>query len=585
MGRRTFLSSSLLMLLVAMLLVFSACTGGGGDSSSGGSGGGSASGGSGGAGGGSGGSGGKGGSGQDADSLVTPPGVYPIVNEKLTIKVFAPQLPTIEDMETNLYTLWIEEVTNINLDFELAPNDALEERKQLMMASGDYPEVILHGNLTKEEQMKYGQQGVFIPLNDLIEKYAPNVVKAMEDIPYLRQSITAPDGNIYAIPQINECFHCFYAQKYWINQKWLDDLGLKMPTTTDELYNVLKAFKEKDPNGNGIQDEIPLTGATRESMWEGNIDGYLMAPFIYNDGEKYLFINDEGNADFAANKDEWRQGLEFMHKLFSEGLIDKAAFTQNADAVAQMANKEPNIMGSITTALISYAYPPDDAHPVHKQYVTVPPLKGPNGLQQAGYFGGVNRAQFAITNKATELQKAAAMRLVDLLFTEEAIARQEFGPKDDGWKEADPGQLGLDGQPAKYQLIKKDVPPGAVGNGGWEQIGPSLRTAEYRASWAVPQDPLAEGGYELRLYLESKKYEPYRSKQVFPNSIFIDPEDANEAAQLQTNIASYVRSNMAQFITGSKDIEKEWDAYVKGFEGLNLNRYIEIYQKALEKSR
>ncbi|WP_309119949.1 ABC transporter substrate-binding protein [Paenibacillus sp.] len=512
---------------------------------------------------------------------VSPPGQYPIVAEKLKLKVFAPQYPSIEDMETNLYTKWIEEKTNIDLDFELAPNDALNERKQLMMASGDYPEVILHGNLTKEEQMKYGQQGVFLPLNDLIEKYAPNVKKAMEDIPYLKQSITAPDGNIYAIPQINECFHCTYAQKYWINEKWIEKVGLQMPTTPDELYTVLKAFKEKDPNGNGQADEIPLTGATLETMWEGNIDGYLMAPFIYNDGTKYLMVKD-GKVELAANKDEWRQGLEYMNKLFSEGLIDKAAFTQNADAVSQLANRDPNVLGSITTALISYAYSPDDKHPVHKEYATVPPLKGPNGVQQAGYYGGVSNSQFAITNKASELQQAAAMRLVDLLFTEEAVARQEFGPKDEKWREAEAGELGLDGQPAKYARITSDQPAPPTHNDGWEQIGPSLRTAEYRASWAVPQDPLAEGGYELRLYLESKKYEPYKSTQVYPSSVFIDSKDASEAAQLQTNIASYVRSNMAQFITGSKDIEKEWDAYVKGFEGLNAARYLEIHQKAID---
>lgn len=87
-------------------------------------------------------------------------------------------------------------------------------------------------------------------------------------------AITAPDGNIYALPSINDCYHCSMAQKMWIYKPWLDKLGLDVPTTTDELYTVLKAFKDKDPNGNGKADEVPLTGAPRGSGWYSSIDAF-----------------------------------------------------------------------------------------------------------------------------------------------------------------------------------------------------------------------------------------------------------------------------------------------------------------------
>ncbi len=82
---------------------------------------------------------------------------------------------------------------------------------------------------------------------------------------FYKDLITAPDGNIYALPQVNECYHCMYQQRMWIYKPWLDKLGLKMPTTTDEFYEVLKAFKTKDPNGNGKADEIPLSGSIQAS--------------------------------------------------------------------------------------------------------------------------------------------------------------------------------------------------------------------------------------------------------------------------------------------------------------------------------
>ncbi|MBW4080984.1 extracellular solute-binding protein [Paenibacillus sp. S150] len=515
-------------------------------------------------------------------AVISAVGKLPIADQTITLKMFAPQKPTIENMETNTYTKWLEEQTNIHIDWDLAAEDALNERKQLMLASGDYPEVILHGNLTKDEQMRYGSQGVLLPLNGLIDQYAPNVKAAMADIDYLSSSMTAPDGNIYSIPMVNECFHCTYPQKYWINQAWLDKLGLEVPTTTDELYTVLKAFKEQDPNGNGKADEIPLTGTVKSDIDKGNFDGYLMNAFIYNDSDTYLTV-DNGTVDFAANKEEWKQGLQFMNKLYSEGLIDQGAFTQNEDAVNQLANREPdNIMGSITTMLISFALSPDDAHPRHKDYVAVPPLIGPSGVQQAGIVNGIANGQFALTNKATEQQQIAAIRLVDFLFTEESVLLQEKGPEGERWRLAETGELDFNGEQAKYT----DVPftYTQTHNIAWEQIGPSLRTKEYLASFTAPQDPLAEGGYGTRLYKETQeKYEPYATESAYPQGIFLASEDSDEAAQLKTTISDYVNANMAQFITGSKDIEKEWDAYVSGFEGLQLSRYLEIYQNALNR--
>ncbi|MFC4597320.1 ABC transporter substrate-binding protein [Cohnella hongkongensis] len=517
------------------------------------------------------------------DELFTPVGTYPIVTKPMTLKMFAPQYASIENMDTNTYTKYVEEKTNINIEWDLVPDNALNDRKQLMLASGDYPEVILHGNLTKDEQMKYGKQGVFLPLNDLIEQYAPNIKKAIEDLPYLKGSITAPDGNIYALPQINECYHCNYAMKLWINKAWLDQLGLQMPTTTDEFYEVLKAFKERDPNNNGKKDEIPLTGS--DEMWAGNIAAFLMNAFITDDyvdkdSGSFLFVRD-GKVDLAANKEEWKQGLQYLNKLYKEGLIDPAAFTQNADAIQQVGNREPdNILGAITTALISYAISPDDKHPRHKDYVTLPPLKGPNGLQQSLNFAGVSRSQFALTNKATQEQQIAAIRLVDFLFTEEAIVLQEHGPEGNSWRKAEEGELGMDGKQAKYAFIPKAAEK-TTHNDGWEQIGPSLRTYPYRDSWMAPQDPLAEGAYEVRLKRESEKYEPYATDELYPSSVFIALEDTEIAAQLRTTIRDYIKSNMAQFITGSKDIDKDWDAYVKGFDGLQIEKYIEIHQNAI----
>ena len=498
--------------------------------------------------------------------------------------LFAPQGKA--PMEDNDFTKLVEQKFNVKIKWDLAPADALTDRRQLLLASGDYPEVFLEGKFTNTDLQTYGKQGVLIPLNDLIDKYAPNLKALMEKKPYLKEAMTAPDGNIYGIPRFNECYHCTYSQKFWINKEWLDKLGLAVPTTTDELYTVLKAFKTQDPNGNGKADEIPLTGAPNKSVWNGNIDAYLMNAFVYNDNDKYLIVNN-GKVDFAANKPEWKEGLAYMHKLYSEGLIDKASFTQNDQAVSQLGNKEGDeVVGSITTALLSYLVNVwDDNITRHQHWVIVPPLKGPNGVQLAGVSQGLGEFAFAITNKADEAQQVAAMKIVNYLFSEEGALYSEYGPTEGiGWNKAQPGEKNIWGEQAKYSFENlKPQDPNVVRNDSWSLLGPKDMSKEFRDLFASAQDPLSSKGYETRLAQATKQYEPYAPKEFYPSSAWIRPEDTDTAAQLTTSIKDYVQSNMAQFIIGSKNLDKDWDAYVKGFDGLNLKQYIEIYQNALAK--
>ncbi|QYR22965.1 extracellular solute-binding protein [Paenibacillus sp. sptzw28] len=500
------------------------------------------------------------------------------------ITFFAPQGKA--PLQDNDYTKLIEKKFNVNIKWDLAPADALKDRRQLLLASGDYPEVFLEGKFNNTDIQTYSKQGVFIPLNDLIDKYAPNIKKVMDEKPYFKDAITSPDGNIYGLPRLNECYHCTYSQKYWMNKEWLDKLGLKVPTTTDELYTVLKAFKTQDPNGNKKADEIPLTGAPNKYVWNGNIDAFLMNSFIYNDNDKYLTVKD-GKVDFAANKPEWKEGLAYMHKLYKEGLIDPAAFTQNDQAIGQLGNRQGDeIVGSITTALLSYLLNVgDDKITRHKHWVIVPPLKGPNGVQLAGVSQGLGEFEMTITNKASEAQQIAAIKIADYAYSEEGALYSEYGPTEGiGWTKAQPGEKNIWGQPAKYSFERlKKLPDNVVRNDSWSLMGPKNMSKEFREMFAYSQDPLSSKGYETRLARATKEYEPYAPKEYYPAASWIRPDDTDSAAQLTTSVKDYVTNSMAQFIIGNKDIDKDWDAYVKGFDGLNLTKYIQIYQDAIQK--
>src|SRR5690606_31474844 len=114
----------------------------------------------------------------------------------------------------------------------------------------------------------YSANGQIIPLDGMIEAgYAPNLSRLMEEDEGIRKAITSADGHIYSLPNISEADGRISSS--WINQKWLDHLGLDMPATVEEFYEVLKAFKERDPNQNGLADEVPFTGE-KASKASGN---------------------------------------------------------------------------------------------------------------------------------------------------------------------------------------------------------------------------------------------------------------------------------------------------------------------------
>ena len=175
---------------------------------------------------------------------LTAPGTLPIVEEMVTISAFVAQSSWISDLIDNEATKELEKRTNVHLDLQVVLGEAAAEKKSLLLASGDYPEIFFSGGFSKEDQLLYGmEQGIFQPINDLIDSQGVNVKKVMAHYPELRGGLTAPDGNIYGLPHINECFHCTYSQKMWYNKQWLDDLGLAVPTTTEEFYQVLLAIK------------------------------------------------------------------------------------------------------------------------------------------------------------------------------------------------------------------------------------------------------------------------------------------------------------------------------------------------------
>jgi len=503
------------------------------------------------------------------------PGELPITKEKTTIKIMTHANSLVEDFATNAFTKYLEEKTNIHIEWDILPEKSASEKLNLVLASGEeLPDVIMTMGISPAQQMIFGGQGLFRPLNDLIESYGFETKKMFEAMPYVKDTITAPDGNIYAMPAPNEGFHAMFMQKMWIYKPWLDKLSLPMPTTTEEFYNVLQAFKTQDPNGNNKADEIPFSGSPTGYVTQ--VHNFLLNSFTYSP-LSWLTANN-GKIEVPYNKPEWKEGLKYLHRLYTDGLMDPQALTQDGNQLKQLGeNPDIPILGAVSTLHMGEFTQFFGESGRWKDYVAVPPLKGPGGVQVTPYdpYGVLNTGAYVITKDAKNPE--AAFRLLDFMYNTETTLRSSYGQPGEEWEWAKDGEVGINGDKAIWKPLKSW---GNVQNVHWSLSGPIYNPASLRLGQVDdPANPL-----EKMLYTETKeKYDPYKAglDQIVP-PLYLADEDSAEIADLQLTLHNRVNEMLVRSIMGDVDIDKEWDAYVKSLDDMNLARYLELYQQAYD---
>ncbi|MGC9522924.1 MAG: ABC transporter substrate-binding protein [Anaerolineae bacterium] len=469
-------------------------------------------------------------------------------------------------------TKYLEEKFNVKFDVVTGTTD---ETLTLLLASGEYPKLIYKSWFSMLDVVKYGELGVFVPLEDYIAEYAPNVTQAIDENPRLKEAVYAPDGHIYMMPYWEECYHCSMSMKAWINTDWLEAVGMEMPTTTEELEEVLIAFRDQDPNGNGKKDEIPFTGSPH--TWAAEPWNFLMNAFIYNTGtgSDYTYM-DGDKVSFAPSQPEWREGLEYANSLYKQGLIDPQAFTQDEKQLKNLCTSEEELVGVYAAGHLGIGVDPWIDLERANKYEALAPLKGPAGVQTTPY--SPNRGMdgsFAITDRASEEEAIAFIRLLDWHYSREGSVSSWFGPIEVGWTWAEDGDLGIDGEPAIWKVLETssaDIQTDLT----WEPI--FYMPAELFLGWASSQDIYTTEGYERRLYLATQEYEKYIPERIPPAGMYMTSEDSAAYARMVQPIRDHVYLNSVAFVTGELDIESEWDAYVAGFEDLRLEDFLAILQ-------
>lgn len=508
----------------------------------------------------------------------------PIMNEKITLKVWIEGGADI-DWEQNRFVKQIEEKSNIKMEIISTPlSDALQKRN-LMLASGDYPDLILTDwptVFTKSDVMQYGvKEGVLLPITDFIDKYGNNMKRIFDENPNYKESCIAPDGEIYGFARFSECYHCSAYPKIYLRQDWMDSLGLDMPENTEELREVLRAFVNDDPNGNGKKDEIGMIGAT---TWNTMVEYALMGmSFQTVKPDFWLSLGADGKTvEFSPSTDAYREGLRYIKSLYDEGLIDGTSFTQKDDQMAQTIRTESHVVGMYVCDHAGMGY--DNNNPEEAEnYQILIPVAGPDGFRRQGQNANEGEIQgFHAVITDTCKYPEAAFRLIDEFFYDDDYNMERmYGERGLGWDYAPEGTKNVFGGEARYIVNSVTEDQSAEIKKGTMGVGPQADLASFRLSMLPEaEDIYLPGNYEQRITLDTQKVEQYIPEERLDYMVYIPIDMADDYAEIQTNLNNFVRMATVQFITGDRDIESGWDQYLSELDSYRVDRYIEIYKTA-----
>ena len=487
---------------------------------------------------------------------------YPIVNETITLNAMVTNHPMCGDITT--YPCWdrLEELTNIHLEVEVVPYVSISEKVNLRMSSNVLPDVIL-GNtpFSDIELVKYADGGALIPLNDLIDNYAPNIKAALVAHPEIKQFITQVDGNIYSLPRDegSNGQHLIPKDATVVNVSWLEKLGMEIPTTYDEFYKMLVAFKENDCNGNGDpDDEIPIGTAAASRPYSMALFSSLGFVAENRTQPRYIMVND-GVVQFGAAVEGYKQGLKYLQQWYAEGLLEPETFTIAPQNFNAKATQTPSVYGVILTNIPTAFLSLDQCL---DEYAIIPPLKGTDGAQIMP-INTVSAYRVAAVITKDCVYPEAAIRWFDYFFTNDGYAESIFGEPGINFEKNEDGYYTTIAPTDGTQLIQYMYQNNPR---NWPGIEPESFEADILPDNVVLYDMLEP----LKEYYSDEVSWPY---------LTMSGEDSEVLNMYWSDIDSYTQQMQAEFVMNADiDIDATWDSYIEELDSMELQKVMDIYQ-------
>ena len=465
----------------------------------------------------------------------------------------------------------LEADCDCKIEWQEVDNGDFANQRNTTLSAGDIPDISLHAfSFVYAEQFS----NLFEDLNQDLDKL-PNVKAFFKEKPDAQKLNTDSKGHLYTLPNAHGKNNAGTGQLMMINKAWLDKLGLQVPTTWDELENVLKAFKTQDPNGNGQADEIPMNIKKLEGSYFTWYSPMLLLNSTgivtgFNKGvSEYGFYAKNGVVKSFLTSDEYKEVIKYYHKLISEGLIPADWATKDDDAY----NADQISDGQTAKTGVVFGWSPSDNFGKLKdQYIAMPapsaPGVSPDQTVWDGSSSELSPAGLSISSRAAN--KDAALKLANLLYSEKYSVQQFLGSFGKAITKTGEHEYTVDNDKLS-QLTGDNQYPGL---------------SELLVGW-IPDEATIKGDTHADELIEvNKVYEEQRShfdpvKDYIPDYVNMDNMDPSDATKLNTNNAEIFNTTMQKTATwmSKGGIDEEWDAYCKQLDSIGLQESTKIWQK------
>lgn len=468
--------------------------------------------------------------------------IFPL-KEKVVIDIFNQAHSTKPTNGTEPVFVELEKRTNVELNLIKVNKSSYDDQFQLSLASGDRPETM---ETYPTDAKKYGMEGAFMPLDDLLKEHGPNIMQMIEDHG-IELEARAADGHIYGIPLM---IYNNQPASILVRQDWLDELQMDAPETAEEFYQMLKAFKDNQLGG---PDTVPLAGSGV------NMFNYLFMAFGTYD-RMYL---DNGEFLYGPAQPEMKEALEYVNRLYEEDLVDSEFATLSAQQFE--AKVSSGTVGSVMASpgrADMYTQVMSESNPEAKM-VGIAPLKDPSGNRAVEMYSPL-KMMLAISSETPPEKAEIIVKFYNYLNSEEGRLLMQYGIENETY-------VMKDGQADYTESFN-------------ENLGENLRkffglTGKF--SFTNPLPWLYEDRNAGTLAAEAvKTASPYYVPPTpVPN---FTAEESDIISSIQTEVTDTTQQYLIKFILGQEPLSN-FDKFLEELEKKGVEQLVEIYNTAYQR--
>ncbi|MFC0674067.1 twin-arginine translocation signal domain-containing protein [Brachybacterium hainanense] len=482
------------------------------------------------------------------------------------------------DYATNYYAGLVEEKTGVKVSYLDVPlGEDGQTKVNAILSAGDLPDAMMTGMdlFTVSQVAVYGQQGLFQPLDRLIDENAPNIRDMFDTFPDMRSLFTAPDGRMYAVPSMNDCYHCKTAGlRTWYNSDWLAAVGADVPQSLEEFDALLESWSHL-----ASRPADSLLGVTT-STTVMNLCAFFLGSFLEVSLDNLLLV--DGKVSWVPLQEGYREGAIWLQEQFAAKHLDPAMFSLTDEQLQRLGDGGEGPRFGIalggSQGSFSAAADPSDPRNVASIMKPLPPMAGPGGVRTCDWdWYQIGSPNFVITNACED--PVTMIRWADHQFELGLTTSMGRGEQGVGWDWAAEGTTGLDGAQAVYEVI-----PGSTDlkNQGWWEWGPFYKSMGQRHGEALEEGSTS---VEPTLYEAGRAYEPYRiGKERKVPPLAFDLDQSAQIGEIRANLDQHLAQGFANFATGKADASKDadWTAFTEQFSAMGLDSFLAIQQEAYD---